>query len=72
MWGEMGKMVAEAIKDYIDLMYDNEMSRQEKKQKLNELKTNKVKCRQKNEKVSSRNGNFQTRLLSVSSSHKHK
>ena len=49
----------------MDLMYDNEMSRLERKQKLNDLKTNKVKSRQKVEKVPSRNGNghFQTWFL---------
>lgn len=50
------------------------MSRLERKQKLNDLKTNKVKSRQKVEKVPSRNGNghFQTRIISVTSSQKQK
>lgn len=56
----------------MDLMYDHDMSRQQRKQKLNELKTNKVKIRQKVEKAASRNGNFHTRLISVSSSQKTK
>ena len=55
------------------LMYDQEMTKQERKQKLNELKTHKVRTKNpKFEKIPSRNGTFQTRLISVSSSQKNK
>ena len=38
----MGKTIAEGIKEYMILMYDQDMTKQERKQKLNELKTHKV------------------------------
>lgn len=56
----------------MDLMHDQEMSKTERKQKLNELKTNKVKSKPRWEKAPTRNGSFQTRLVSVSSSQKSK
>ena len=69
----MGKTIAESIYEYMNLMYDQEMTKHERKQKLNELKTHKVRNKgPKFEKTPSRNGSFHTRLVSVSSSQKGK
>ena len=37
----MGKTIGESVYDYIELMYDKEMTKKERSQKINDLKTNK-------------------------------
>jgi hypothetical protein len=65
-WRLMGRIIGEALKDYMNLMYDEEMTRLERRQKLNELKANKIKRKQKVEKSQSKTGTFQTRAFSLS------
>jgi hypothetical protein len=65
----MGRIIGEGVKDYMDLMYDEEMNKQERRQKLNELKSNKLKRKQKlkAEKSQNKTGNIHARVFSLSS-----
>ncbi len=62
----MGEKVAKTLKDYLELLYDEEQTRLERKQKMTELrmlKSNRAKSKRDNERQKNNKAKFQTRKI---------